>query len=75
MTPPEAPRTPGARRKARLAARHALIWRSLDQALQAELLAMTPEQLAETRRSAVYVRSIGAEIVQRRGADWLRGLE
>lgn len=65
---------PGARRKTRLAARHALIWRSLERTLQAELLAMTPGQLAETRRSVVYVRSIGAEIVQQRGADWLRGL-
>lgn len=32
------------------------------------------EALAEASQSRVYVRAIGADLVRRYGADWLRGL-
>ena len=55
--------------------RCACTWLSLERALQAELLAMTPAQLAEASESGVYVRGVGADLVRRYGADWLRGLQ
>ena len=54
--------------------RCARTWLSLERWLQAELLAMSPGELAEASESRVYVRAIGADLVRRYGADWLRGL-
>jgi len=54
--------------------RCACTWLSLERWLQAELLAMTPAQLVEAADSGVYTRGVGADLVRRYGADWLRGL-